>query len=336
MTVINLQNNNPKNFIEIFNKWLEKDIVKINSVISENLVSSATLISELSNHIINSGGKRIRPLLTVACSKLCNYTGSRHIELASVIEFIHTATLLHDDVVDNSKKRRGKSSANFVWDNKSSILVGDYLLSKAFRMLINDGSMKCLEIISKASLKISHGEVKQLVSIKNLHTSETEYLDIITHKTAILFSAACQIGGEVSEVNSDKKKCLAEFGKYLGIAYQIIDDTLDYFSEFKLSGKQPGNDLKEGKMSLPLILCYKRCDRREKRIVEFIISKDLNTRNDFKKVVELMNKYNVREDCITKAKHFSTMAKDSLGIFSESQEKEKLLDLTDFLTERLS
>ncbi len=336
MTVINLQNNNPKNFIEIFNKWLEKDIVKINSVISENLVSSATLISDLSNHIINSGGKRIRPLLTVACSKLCNYTGSRHIELASVIEFIHTATLLHDDVVDNSKKRRGKSSANFVWDNKSSILVGDYLLSKAFRMLINDGSMKCLEIISKASLKISHGEVKQLVSIKNLHTSETEYLDIITHKTAILFSAACQIGGEVSEVNSDKKKCLAEFGKYLGIAYQIIDDTLDYFSEFKLSGKQPGNDLKEGKMSLPLILCYKRCDRREKRIVEFIISKDLNTRNDFKKVVELMNKYNVKEDCITKAKHFSTMAKDSLGIFSETQEKEKLLDLTDFLTERLS
>ncbi len=336
MTVINLQNNNPKIFIEIFNKWLEKDIVKINSVISENLVSSATLISELSNHIINSGGKRIRPLLTVACSKLCNYTGSRHIELASVIEFIHTATLLHDDVVDNSKKRRGKSSANFVWDNKSSILVGDYLLSKAFRMLINDGSMKCLEIISKASLKISHGEVKQLVSIKNLHTSETEYLDIITHKTAILFSAACQIGGEVSEVNSDKKKCLAEFGKYLGIAYQIIDDTLDYFSEFKLSGKQPGNDLKEGKMSLPLILCYKRCDRREKRIVEFIISKDLNTRNDFKKVVELMNKYNVKEDCITKAKHFSTMAKDSLGIFSESQEKEKLLDLTDFLTERSS
>ena len=318
MTVINLQNNNPKNFIEIFNKWLEKDIVKINSVISENLVSSATLISDLSNHIINSGGKRIRPLLTVACSKLCNYTGSRHIELASVIEFIHTATLLHDDVVDNSKKRRGKSSANFVWDNKSSILVGDYLLSKAFRMLINDGSMKCLEIISKASLKISHGEVKQLVSIKNLHTSETEYLDIITHKTAILFSAACQIGGEVSEVNSDKKKCLAEFGKYLGIAYQIIDDTLDYFSEFKLSGKQPGNDLKEGKMSLPLILCYKRCDRREKRIVEFI------------------NKYNVKEDCITKAKHFSTMAKDSLGIFSESQEKEKLLDLTDFLTERSS
>ena len=272
----------------------------------------------------------------MACSKLCNYTGSRHIELASVIEFIHTATLLHDDVVDNSKKRRGKSSANFVWDNKSSILVGDYLLSKAFRMLINDGSMKCLEIISKASLKISHGEVKQLVSIKNLHTSETEYLDIITHKTAILFSAACQIGGEVSEVNSDKKKCLAEFGKYLGIAYQIIDDTLDYFSEFKLSGKQPGNDLKEGKMSLPLILCYKRCDRREKRIVEFIISKDLNTRNDFKKVVELMNKYNVKEDCITKAKHFSTMAKDSLGIFSESQEKEKLLDLTDFLTERSS
>ena len=336
MTVIKLNNKSNKNPLEIFNKWLESDILKINKLISENLSGSVSLVSQVSNHIINSGGKRIRPLLTVACSKLCNYTGSRHIELASVIEFIHTATLLHDDVVDNSKKRRGKSSANFVWDNKSSILVGDYLLSKAFRMLINDGSMKCLDIISKASVKISHGEVKQLISIKNLHTSETEYLDIINHKTAVLFSAACQIGGEVSEINSEKKKCLAEFGTYLGMAYQIIDDTLDYFSEFRLSGKDPGNDLKEGKMSLPLIICFKRCNNKEKRLVEFIITKDIVNRKDFNRIVVLMKKYNVKDDCIKKAMHFSIMAKDSLGTFSDSQEKKILLNLTDFLTQRSS
>ena len=206
MNTIHLNNKHSLNHLEVFMHWLDPDILKINQMILDNLLGSAPLITDLSGHIINSGGKRIRPLLTIACSKLCKYTGNRHIPMASAIEFIHTATLLHDDVVDNSKKRRGKSTANFIWDNKSSILVGDYLLSKAFRMLINDGSIKCLDIISRASIKISHGEVKQLVSVKNLLTSESEYLDIITHKTAELFSAACQIGGEISEIDSEKKK----------------------------------------------------------------------------------------------------------------------------------
>ncbi len=334
MNIINLKRKDQNNALETFMEWLEPDIIKINQSILKNLIGSEPLISDLSNHIINSGGKRIRPLLTIACSKLCNYIGTRHIELASVIEFIHTATLLHDDVVDNSKKRRGKSSANFIWDNKSSILVGDYLLSKAFRILLSEGSITCLDIISKASVKISKGEVKQLVSIKNLHTNESEYLDIINHKTAELFSAACQIGGEVSEISSEKKKCLAEFGTFLGMAYQIIDDSLDYFSDFKTSGKSSGNDLKEGKMSLPLILCYKRCNKSEKCIIEFIIAKEKTNNNDFIKIIDLMTKYNVKQDCVKKAKHFSTMAKDSLGIFSDSVEKEKLLNLVDYLTLR--
>ena len=334
MNIINLNRENQNTPLDIFMKWLEPDIIKINQSILKNLLGSEPLISDLSNHIIGSGGKRIRPLLTIACSKLCNYIGTRHIELASVIEFIHTATLLHDDVVDNSKKRRGKSSANFIWDNKSSILVGDYLLSKAFRILINEGSLACLDIISKASVKISNGEVKQLVSIKNLHTNESEYLDIINHKTAELFSAACQIGGEVSEISSEKKKCLAEFGTFFGMAYQIIDDSLDYFSDFKTSGKSSGNDLKEGKMSLPLILCYKRCDKIEKKIIEFIITKDKTNNSDFVKIIDLMTKYDIKNACIKKAKHFSTMAMDSLGIFPDSSEKEKLLDLVDFLIYR--
>ena len=334
MNIINLKRKNHDNPLDIFMKWLEPDIIKINQSILKNLLGSEPLILDLSNHIIGSGGKRIRPLLTIACSKLCNYIGARHIELASVIEFIHTATLLHDDVVDDSNKRRGKSSANFIWDNKSSILVGDYLLSKAFRILINEGSIACLDIISKASVKISNGEVKQLVSIKNLHTNESEYLDIINHKTAELFSAACQIGGEVSEVSSEKKKCLAEFGTFLGMAYQIIDDSLDYFSDFKTSGKSSGNDLKEGKMSLPLILCFKRCDKNEKKIIEFIITKEKSNNSDFVKIIDLMTKYDVKQDCEKKAKHFSTMAIDSLGIFPDSAEKEKLVNLVDYLTYR--
>ena len=334
MNIINLKRKNQDNPLDIFMKWLEPDIIKINQSILKNLLGSEPLILDLSNHIIGSGGKRIRPLLTIACSKLCNYIGARHIELASVIEFIHTATLLHDDVVDDSNKRRGKSSANFIWDNKSSILVGDYLLSKAFRILINEGSIACLDIISKASVKISNGEVKQLVSIKNLHTNESEYLDIINHKTAELFSAACQIGGEVSEVSSEKKKCLAEFGTFLGMAYQIIDDSLDYFSDFKTSGKSSGNDLKEGKMSLPLILCFKRCDKNEKKIIEFIITKEKSNNSDFVKIRDLMTKYDVKQDCEKKAKHFSTMAIDSLGIFPDSAEKEKLVNLVDYLTYR--
>ena len=333
MNIINLKKNQ-NSPLDIFMKWLEPDIIKINQSILKNLLGSEPLILDLSNHIIGSGGKRIRPLLTIACSKLCNYIGARHIELASVIEFIHTATLLHDDVVDDSKKRRGKSSANFIWDNKSSILVGDYLLSKAFRILINEGSIACLDIISKASVKISNGEVKQLVSIKNLHTNESEYLDIINHKTAELFSAACQIGGEVSEVSLEKKKCLAEFGTFLGMAYQIIDDSLDYFSDFKTSGKSSGNDLKEGKMSLPLILCFKRCNKSEKKIIEFIITKEKSNNSDFLKIIDLMTKYDVKQDCEKKAKHFSTMAIDSLGIFPESAEKEKLVNLVDYLTYR--
>ena len=191
MNIVNLKNKDENDF-KNFLHWLEEDLNDVNKFILDNLAGSISLVTKLSNYIVNSGGKRIRPLLTIACAKLCGYSGSRHILHASVIEFIHTATLLHDDVVDNSKKRRGRKTANYVWDNKSSILVGDYLLSKAFRLLTNDGSMKCIKIISDVSVNISHGEVKQLIFTNNLKTTESQYLDIISDKTAQLFSAACR------------------------------------------------------------------------------------------------------------------------------------------------
>ena len=334
MNIINLKNFKEYDFFEDFSNWLQKDLNEVNKIILETLETDSSLVTDLSNHIIQAGGKRIRPLLTLATSKLCGYSGKRHLSLASVIEFIHTATLLHDDVVDSSKKRRGKKTANFIWGNKSSILVGDFLLSRAFKLLVNDGSLKCIDIISNVSEKISFGEVKQLMSVGKLDTSESDYLEIIKYKTAELFSAACQLSSEISEINENKKKSLKDFGHFLGISYQIVDDTLDYFSEEKISGKEIGNDFKENKMTLPLILVFNRGNKKEKSFIMHLIEKKKLDASNFNWIIEKMNKYNVLNDCLQKAKHFSIMAKDSLGTFSDNEDKKKLINLVDYLINR--
>ena len=336
MKIIKLKNLKENDFFEDFSNWLQKDLNQVNKIILEILETDSSLITELSNYIIGAGGKRIRPLLTLASARLCQYSGNRHLNLASAIEFIHTATLLHDDVVDSSKKRRGKKTANFIWGNKSSILVGDFLLSKAFKILINDGSLKCIDLISNVSEKISFGEVKQLMSVGNLNMSETDYLEIIGYKTAELFSAACQLSAEISEIEEIKKKSLKDFGYFLGISYQIIDDTLDYFSEEKISGKEVGNDFKENKMTLPLILMFKRGDKKEKNFIEYLIQNKKLNDSDFDWITEKMKKYDVLNDCLQKARHFSIMAKDSLGTFIDNKEKQKLMNLANFLISRKS
>ena len=333
MKIVKLKDFKINDSFEEFYNWLQKDLNQVNKIILESLETDSSLITELSNHIIGSGGKRIRPLLTLATARLCHYSGNRHLTLASVIEFIHTATLLHDDVVDGSKKRRGKKTANFIWGNKSSILVGDFLLSKAFKILINDGSIKCIDIVSNVSEKISFGEVKQLMSIGKLNVSESDYLEIIGFKTAELFSAACQLSSEISEIDFTKKKSLKDFGYFLGIAYQIIDDTLDYFSEEKISGKEIGNDFKENKMTLPLILFFKRGNKKEKNLIQHMFQ-NKKTDSDFNWVNEKMKNYDVLNDCLQKARHFSIMAKDSLGTFPDNEEKQKLINLVNFLTHR--
>ena len=336
MKIVKLKNFKENEFFEDFSNWLQKDLNQVNKIILEILETDSSLITELSNYIIGAGGKRIRPLLTLASARLCQYSGNRHLNLASAIEFIHTATLLHDDVVDGSKKRRGKKTANFIWGNKSSILVGDFLLSKAFKILINDGSLKCIDIVSNVSEKISFGEVKQLMSVGNLNMSESDYLEIIGYKTAELFSAACQLSAEISEIEEIKKKSLKDFGYFLGISYQIIDDTLDYFSEEKISGKEVGNDFKENKMTLPLILVFKRGDKKEKNFIEHLIQNKKLNDSDLDWVTEKMKKYDVLNDCLQKARHFSIMAKDSLGTFIDNKEKQKLMNLANFLINRKS
>ena len=334
MKIIKLKDFKVNDSFEEFYNWLQKDLNQVNKIILESLETDSSLITELSNHIIGSGGKRIRPLLTLATARLCHYSGNRHLTLASVIEFIHTATLLHDDVVDGSKKRRGKKTANFIWGNKSSILVGDFLLSKAFKILINDGSLKCIDIVSNVSEKISFGEVKQLMSIGKLNVSESDYLEIIGFKTAELFSAACQLSSEISEIDFTKKKSLKDFGYFLGIAYQIIDDTLDYFSEEKISGKEIGNDFKENKMTLPLILFFKRGNKKEKNLIQHMVQNKKLNDSDFNWVSDKMKNYDILDDCLQKARHFSIMAKDSLGTFPDNEEKRKLINLVNFLTHR--
>jgi octaprenyl-diphosphate synthase len=336
MKIVKLKNFKENDFFEDFSNWLQKDLNQVNKIILEILETDSSLITELSNYIIGAGGKRIRPLLTLASARLCQYSGNRHLNLASAIEFIHTATLLHDDVVDGSKKRRGKKTANFIWGNKSSILVGDFLLSKAFKILINDGSLKCIDIVSNVSEKISFGEVKQLMSVGNLNMSESDYLEIIGYKTAELFSAACQLSAEISEIEEIKKKSLKDFGYFLGISYQIIDDTLDYFSEEKISGKEVGNDFKENKMTLPLILVFKRGDKKEKNFIEHLIQNKKLNDSDLDWITEKMKKYDVLNDCLQKARHFSIMAKDSLGTFIDNKEKQKLMNLANFLISRKS
>jgi octaprenyl-diphosphate synthase len=334
MKIVKLKDFKINDSFEEFYNWLQKDLNQVNKIILESLETDSSLITELSNHIIGSGGKRIRPLLTLATARLCHYSGNRHLTLASVIEFIHTATLLHDDVVDGSKKRRGKKTANFIWGNKSSILVGDFLLSKAFKILINDGSLKCIDIVSNVSEKISFGEVKQLMSIGKLNVSESDYLEIIGFKTAELFSAACQLSSEISEIDFTKKKSLKDFGYFLGIAYQIIDDTLDYFSEEKISGKEIGNDFKENKMTLPLILFFKRGNKKEKNLIQHMVQNKKLNDSDFNWVSDKMKNYDILDDCLQKARHFSIMAKDSLGTFPDNEEKRKLINLVNFLTHR--
>ena len=318
---------------EIF-KWLNDDIIKVNSIILKNMNSKVPLISQLAGYIISSGGKRIRPLLTLAAAKLCKYSGERHINLAASIEFIHTATLLHDDVVDESLIRRGKKSANIVWDNKSSILVGDFLLSKAFRLMISDGSNRCLDVLSKASIEISQGEVLQLLTNNNIQTTESKYLEVINSKTAELFAAATSISGIVAESGKEKENALYEYGKYLGMAFQITDDTLDYFSKTDDFGKNIGDDFKEGKVSIPVILAFKRSNQSEKKFWMRVINEKIQNKADLDLALKIIKKYKVINDCFEKAKHFSMMAKDSLGLFDNSTEKKYLIDLADFAVNR--
>ena len=315
-----------------------EDLNSINTLILEKLDSSVPLTQEIGKYLILSGGKRLRPLLTTSCYHILNNqstNGINHVGLAAAVEFIHAATLLHDDVVDLSKDRRGNLTANEVWGNKTSVLVGDFLFSRSFQLMTKYGTLETLKILSDTSVIISEGEVLEISNDKNLEMNEDTYFQVINGKTASLFSAACQVGGISGGAKENEHYALKSFGTNFGMAFQLIDDAIDYSSNLTTMGKNTGDDFKEGKITLPLILAFGRSNKKEKQFLQNVISKPKDDATNFSKTKELLIKYKCIEDTLIRANHFADVAIDSLGIFNGNEYKSALIKLIETSIKRL-
>lgn len=310
------------------------DMKLVNQLILKRMESPVTLIPQLAGHVISAGGKRLRPMLTLASAKLCGYQGERHVTLATCIEFIHTATLLHDDVVDESKLRRGMETANSVWGNQASVLVGDFLFSRSFELMVEDGSVTVMGILASASARLAEGEVMQLLTANDTETGETAYLDVIKAKTAQLFAAACRLGAVVADKPKIDEEGLEAFGMNLGIAFQLIDDVLDYSAKQAILGKTVGDDFREGKITLPVILAFRRGNDEERVFWRRTLGEQEQTDGDLEHAIQLMAKHKALDDSVDRARHYGAIARDSLGIFPNSEVKDSMISLIDFCIER--
>lgn len=313
---------------------VQDDLALVNQRILDAIDSHVPLIQQLASHIIASGGKRLRPSLTLACSKLYNYTGTRHVELATCIEFIHTATLLHDDVVDKSAMRRGNATANEVWGNKASVLVGDFLLSRAFQMMVADGSLTVLKLLSDASAIIAQGEVKQLITAEDLTTTHDDYLDVIHDKTASLFAAACALGGVVSEQDNKIIESLYNFGKYLGMAFQLVDDALDYSAQPAELGKAVGDDFRDGKITLPVLLAYNAGNESEQQFWQRTLEEKDQHEEDLAQALTFITKHNTLSATLALAEDYITKAQCSIANAPNNAAKAALADTLHFCVRR--
>ncbi len=320
--------------VEQLKKLVEDDLKDVNEQILRRMESPVALIPQLAGHLIASGGKRIRPMLTLASARMCGYEGDRHIKLAAAVEFIHTATLLHDDVVDESDLRRGQETANVVWGNQASVLVGDFLFARAFQLMVEDGSLSVLDILSNASAVIAEGEVLQLVTSNDTETTEDAYLEVVASKTAALFAAACEVGAVVASRHAVEQNALESFGKNLGIAFQIVDDMLDYSAKQATLGKTIGDDFREGKITLPVVLAFRRGDDEERNFWRRTLERGEQEDKDFERAIELMEKHSALRDLVERARHYGAMARDALAIFPDSPEKSALAGIVDFCIER--
>ena len=326
---------------EVENSYLElKNLVgnkleEVNLQIKYKLASEINLIYKMVNYHLKSGGKRIRPLLTLGSAKLCGYlNGNRDVNLAACVELIHSATLLHDDVIDASNLRRGNKTSNSIWGNQSSILVGDYLLSRCFEMMVEDGSQEILKLLSYTSSKIAQGEVQQLEYKGEIYILEETYFDIINSKTAALFAAATRVGACISNKNKKEKDALESYGRNLGLAFQIADDALDYYSTKTIFGKEIGKDFFEGKVTLPIIFLCQKANLEEKIFLEKIFKKANRSKLEFIETQKLIKKYNSIDSCFRRAEHFVNISYNALNIFNPSKEKTILQNLTSFSLER--
>ena len=333
-TVVHLKKRINNSYLELKNS-VEEKLILVEEKIKSKLSSKVSLVDEMTSYHLRTGGKRLRALLTLGSAKICGYSkGSRDVNLAACVELIHAATLMHDDVIDNSEIRRGKKTLNSIWGNQSSILVGDYLLSRCFEMMVEDGNLEILKLLSTTSAEISQGEVLQLQHKGEIDMLEETYLKIISAKTASLFAAATKVGSILANKESKIKEALEFYGKNLGLTFQIADDSLDYNSELKFFGKKIGNDFYEGKITLPIILLYQKANIKERSELKKLFEKNQRNEDELKKVLLMIKNYNIISDCYSKAEYFINLASNSLIIFEDSKEKEILKNLTSFSLER--
>ena len=329
-TVIQLKNKINNSYFQLKDS-VEDKLLLVEEKIKSKLISDVELVKKMTDYHLDTGGKRLRALLTLGSAKICGYSkGTRDINLAACVELIHAATLMHDDVIDNGSVRRGKKTLNSIWNNHSSILIGDYLLSRCFEMMVEDGNIEVLKLLSSTSSKIAQGEILQLQHQGEVDMLEETYLKIISAKTAELFAAATKVGAILSDMNSKEKEALEFYGRNLGLTFQIADDTLDYNSELKLFGKKIGQDFYEGKITLPIILLFQKADDKEKERLKEIFSKNVRSKDDLEYSLSLIKKYEIIKACYKKAEHYINLASNSLSVFGDSEEKSILENLTSF------
>jgi octaprenyl-diphosphate synthase len=312
------------------------DMNRVNQLILSKAGSDVEMIPEVANHLISSGGKRLRPMLTLAAAEMFGYQGEGHIKLATSVEFMHTATLLHDDVVDESDMRRGKSTARMIWGNQASVLVGDFLLGQAFKMMVEVGSLEALDVLATAASVIAEGEVLQLSVAKNMETTEDDYLSVIRAKTAALFAAAAEVGPIIANTDKASRAALKSYGMNLGLAFQLVDDALDYGGKAADLGKNVGDDFREGKITLPVILSYRRGSEEDRAFWKTAIEQGESTDANLERALGLISKYSGLTDTIARAKHYGAIARDALSPLPASPHKAALMEVIDFCIERVN
>lgn len=323
--------------MERLSSELSDDMARVNELIRLRMASKhAPRIPEITAHLVEAGGKRLRPMLTLATARMCGYQGSDHIKLAATVEFIHTATLLHDDVVDESDQRRGRPTANLLWDNKSSVLVGDYLFARSFQLMVETGSIRVLDILANASATIAEGEVLQLTAAQNLSTDETVYSQVIRGKTAALFSAATEVGGVIAGADETVIKGLYTYGDALGMAFQIVDDLLDYGGSAAVIGKNTGDDFRERKLTLPVIKAVAKADAAERAFWSRVIEKGDQRDGDLEQAMALLTRHNAMEDSRQAALTWAETAKAALQAVPASDLRDMLTDLADYVVARIN
>ena len=320
--------------LDTLQQLVAADLAQVNETILRRMSSRVALIPELAGHLNSGGGKRIRPMLTLASARLCGYAGSRHVLLAACVEFVHTATLLHDDVVDGSNLRRGSPTANALWGNQPSVLVGDFLFSRAFQLMVEAESMRVLGILADASAVIAEGEVQQLLTANNTGTTEDAYLEVVMAKTASLFAAACRVGAVIAGQPQAEEEALESYGRNVGIAFQLVDDVLDFTAREDALGKRIGDDFRDGKITLPIVLAYRRGDHEERAFWQRTLVDGDQSAGDLDHALTLMNRHGTLTDTLERARHYGAIARDALAIFSDRAEKRALLQVIDFCIER--